>query len=257
MGVAFNSAKRRRKTSKLNIFHLQGVLIKDTIVFEMRTTSHSLADVLFGQIRGGVLALLYGQADKSFYVRQIGRHVNASAGAVQRELEKLAKVGLIVRTAVGNQVFYQVNRRNPVFSDMRALVSKTVGVFGVLHSAIKPLSERITVAFVYGSVARQEETAESDIDLMIIGKAKLDEVLSRLSGAEKALGRLVNPTVYSMQEFKEKLRAGNHFLNAVLNGKKVFLTGNADELGKMGGKTRAKQPGRDQGAVGNRTTQSR
>src|SRR5258708_12514393 len=94
--------QNKYKTFKIHTFHLQGVLIKDTIVLEMRTTSHSLADVLFGQIRGGVLALLYGQADKSFYVRQIGRHVNASAGAVQRELEKLAKVGLIVRPPLGN-----------------------------------------------------------------------------------------------------------------------------------------------------------
>src|ERR1700682_6108450 len=123
----------------------------------MRTNFNALADVLFGQTRGGVLALLYGQADKSFYVRQIARHVSASVGAVQRELEKLANVGLIVRTPVGNQVFYQVNRHNPVFSEMRALVGKTVGVFNTLHSALEQLSERIAVAFVYGSVARQEE----------------------------------------------------------------------------------------------------
>jgi predicted nucleotidyltransferase len=227
----------------------------------MRTISYSLADVLFGQIRGGVLALLYGQADKSFYVRQIARQVNASVGAVQRELEKLAKVGLIVRTSVGNQVFYQVNQHNPVFSEMRALVSKTVGVFNILHSALEQLSEKITVAFVYGSVARQEETAESDIDVMIVGKAKLDEVLSRLSDVEAALGRPVNPTVYSVQEFKEKLQAGNHFLNAVLNGEKVFLVGNEDEFKKMGGvrmaKAGAQQPKRNQGSVGNRAAQSR
>ena len=227
----------------------------------MRTVSDSLADVLFGQIRGAVLALLYGQADKSFYVRQIARQVNASVGAVQRELEKLAKVGLIVRTSVGNQVFYQVNRHNPVFSEMRALVGKTVGVFNILHSALEQLSEKITIAFVYGSVARQEETAESDIDVMIVGKAKLDEVLSRLSDVEAALGRPVNPTVYSMQELKEKLQAGNHFLNAVLSGKKVFLVGNEDELRKMGGvrmaKAGAQQPKRNQGSVGNRTAQSR
>jgi predicted nucleotidyltransferase len=227
----------------------------------MRTSSDSLADVLFGQIRGGVLALLYGQTDKAFYVRQIARQLKASVGAVQRELEKLGKVGLIVRTSVGNQVFYRVNQRNPVFSEMRALVGKTVGVFNILHSALEPLSGQITVAFVYGSVARQEEKAESDIDVMIIGKVKLDEVLSRLSDAEAALGRPANPTVYSVQEFKEKLQAGNHFLNAVLNGEKVFLVGNEDDLRKMGGvrmvKAGAKQPKRNQGSAGNRAAQSR
>lgn len=227
----------------------------------MRTISNSLADVLFGQIRGGVLALLYGRADESFYVRQIARQMNASVGAVQRELEKLAKVGLIVRTSVGNQVFYQVNRHNPVFSEMRALVGKTVGVFNSLRSVIEPLSEQIESAFVYGSVARQEEMAESDIDVMVIGNVRLDVVLSCLSQVSATLGRPVNPTVYSVREFKRKLQAGNHFLNAVVRGRKVFLVGDEDELRKMAGirmaEAGAEQRKRNQGSDGNRAPQSR
>ena len=110
-------------------------------------------------------------------------------------------------------------------------------------------------------VARQDETAGSDIDVMIAGNAKLDEVLSRVSGVEATLGRPVDPTVYSVREFKEKLQAGNHFLHAVLNGTKVSLIGNEDELTKMGGvrmaKAGAQQPKRNQGSVGNRAGQSR
>ena len=106
----------------------------------MSTQSHALSDVLFGQIRGAVLALLYGRADQWCYVRQIARHVNASVGAVQRELETLAKVGLLLRTSVGNPAFYQVNQRHPVFAEMRALVGKTVGIFNILHAALEPLS---------------------------------------------------------------------------------------------------------------------
>lgn len=227
----------------------------------MSTSSAALSDVLFGQIRGAVLALLYGQADKSFYVRQIARHVNASVGAVQRELEKLAQVDLIVRASVGNQVFYQVNQRNPVFTEMRALVSKTVGIFNILRSALEQLAERVAIAFVYGSVARQEEKAESDIDLMIIGNIELDDVLASLSEAEATLGRTVNPTVYSVHEFKKKLEEGNHFLNAVVNGNKVFVIGNEDELRKMVGVRMAeagtKQRKRNQSATRNRAAQSR
>jgi predicted nucleotidyltransferase len=222
----------------------------------MSMHSTALSDVLFGQIRGGVLALLYGQAGKSFYVRQIARHVNASVGAVQRELEKLAEVDLIVRTPIGNQVFYQVNQRNPVFVEMRALVSKTVGVFDILRSALEPLAERVAIAFVYGSVARHEEKAASDIDLMIIGNAELDDVLACMSGAETKLGRAVNPTVYSVHEFRKKLQDGNHFLSAVIKGNRVFLIGNEDELRKMAGvrmaKPRTKQRKRNQSATRNR-----
>ncbi|HEY6352101.1 MAG TPA: nucleotidyltransferase domain-containing protein [Candidatus Angelobacter sp.] len=212
----------------------------------MSTAHESLSNVLFGQIRGGVLALLYGRADESFYVRQIARHLGASVGAVQRELEKLAQVGLITRKSSGNQVFYQVNDRNPVFSDMRSLVNKTVGVFNVVRATLEPLAERIFAAFVYGSVAREEENAQSDLDLMIVGDVELDEVLSRLAGVEGTLGRPANPTVYSAKEFKQKIASGNHFLNAVMNGKKIFLIGSENELRKVGGirlaKTRAQQP---------------
>jgi uncharacterized protein len=226
----------------------------------MSTGLNALSDVLFGQIRGGVLALLYGQADKSFYVRQIARHVNASVGAVQRELEKLAEVDLIARTSVGNQVFYQVNRRNPVFAEMKVLVSKTVGVFNILRSTLEQLADRITIAFVYGSVARHEEKAESDVDIMIMGDVGLDDVLSNLSGAETILGRRIEPTVFSVHEFKRKLEEGNHFLNAVLNGDKVFLIGNEDELRKMAGiwmaEARTKQRKRNQSITRNRAAQS-
>jgi len=203
-------------------------------------STKGLTDLLFGGTRGAVLALLYGRADQSFYTREIASEVGASAGAVQRELEKLSKVGLIVRKSVGNQVFYQAKRDTPIFLELRALINKTIGILGVLRSALHPLSSRIVAAFVYGSVAREEETAQSDVDLMVVGKATLDEVLSRLSTTEKSIGRAINPTVYSLAEFKSKLAAGNHFLSSVLKGQKVFVLGDEDELRKVGGVRLAK-----------------
>jgi predicted nucleotidyltransferase len=200
----------------------------------MSTQTSGLADLLFGRTRGAVLALLYGRADQSFYTRQIARQVDASIGAVQRELENLSRVGLIVRNSVGNQVFYQANRDAPIFPEMRALVNKTIGVFSILRSTLQVLSKRIVVAFVYGSVAREEDTAQSDIDLMVVGDATLDQVLSRIGAVDKSIGRSINPTVYSVAEFKAKLASGNHFVNSVLKGKKVFLLGGEDELGKVG-----------------------
>ena len=220
----------------------------------------SLANVLFGQIRGRILALLYGWHDKAFYVRQIARHVHASAGSVRRELEKLAAVDLIIRTSVGNQVFYQANQASPVFAEMRALVNKTVGIFNVLRSALEKVSEQITIAFVYGSIASQTETAESDVDLLIIGGVALTDVLTCLPQTETAVGRTINPTVYSVVEFTRKLKEGNHFLNAVVKGPKVFLIGNEDELRKMAGvrmvEAGAQQRKRNQGTARNRAAQS-
>ena len=113
---------------------------------------------------------------------------------------------------------------------------------------------------MYGSVASHPERAESDIDLIIVGNVNLDDVLAHISGAQTTLGRALNPTVYPVHEFKQKLQDGNHFLNAVVNGDRVFLIGNEGELRKMAGvrmaKTGTKQRKRNQRIARNRAAQS-
>jgi len=139
----------------------------------------SLGDVLFDKARGAILALLYGQPDKQFYYRQITREIShASPGTLQRELDTLSQLGLIERFVAGSQVFYKANLKNPVYPELRGLVSKTVGVCQMLRSALEPLVDRIAAAFVYGSMARRQEHAESDIDLMVIGQVSLEEVVT-------------------------------------------------------------------------------
>jgi len=194
----------------------------------------SVGDLIFGQTRGRVLALLFGHPDSSFFIRQISRHAGTSAGTARRELETLAQVGLVGRSVSGNQVYFQANRTHPVFSEIHALVAKTTGVFQMLGAALGPLAQRISVAFVFGSVARREENAASDVDLMLVGDVTLDEVLAHLASVEQAIGRSINPTVYTASEFKSKLASGNHFLRAVLRGEKVLLLGDLDELRKVG-----------------------
>jgi uncharacterized protein len=201
----------------------------------MRTLNLRTSEVLFGQIRSGTLALLYGRPDQSFYLRQIARHLGASTGAVQRDITQLCKAGLINRIPLGSQVFYQANSNSPVFTEMRGLVTKTMGVHHTLLSLLTPYARKIKVAFVYGSVARQEETAQSDVDLMIVGDVTLEGLMPTFEKAQEMVGREVNPTVYSPREFRSKTDEGNHFLRSVLKDKKLFLIGSEDELGKVGG----------------------
>jgi hypothetical protein len=153
------------------------VLKSSTIVLVMGTNSKSLGDLLFGQTRGRVLALLYGMPDQTFFVRQIAREIGTSVGSVQRELETLSEVGLLNRTTIGRQVFYQANSHHPAFADVRSLIAKTSGIFHQLRSALAPLTSQITFALVYGSIARGDEDAGSDVDLMIVGNVTLDGVI--------------------------------------------------------------------------------
>lgn len=192
-----------------------------------------LGDLLFGQTRGGVLMLLYSRLDESFYVREIARRIGVSVGIVQRELETLYQVQLVHRRKTGNQVFYQANREHPVFSELSALVAKTLGIFEMIRSALVPLEKKIRWAFVYGSLARQQERAESDVDVMIVGDVSLDEVLPLLAEVENTSGRAVNPTVFTETEFREKGKEGNHFVGSVMRGKKITLIGDEDEFGKV------------------------
>jgi predicted nucleotidyltransferase len=180
------------------------------------------------------LALLYGALDETFFVRQIARYVETSVGTVQRELALLTEAGLIKRSAVGSQVFYQANQEHPDFPEIRALLAKTTGVFQILKTALAPLSSRINLAFVYGSVARGEDKATSDIDLMVIGEVSLDDVLDAVGPIEKQLRRPVNPTIYSLEDLKTRLRSGNHFLQSLKKSKKVFLIGDEDDFRKAG-----------------------
>jgi predicted nucleotidyltransferase len=202
----------------------------------MRAKPKALADVLLGKARGSILGLLYEHPDESFYYRQVARELNVvSAGALQRELDTLTRLGLIHRSTIGNQVFYRANHNHPVYPELKALVAKTVGAIALLRSALAPLAHRIAVAFLYGSTARGEQGPASDIDLMVIGKLNLAAVIEKVGMVESSLRRAVNPTVYSVPEFKSKLQSGNHFLKSVVNGDKVFLIGDEDELRKMGG----------------------
>jgi predicted nucleotidyltransferase len=139
-------------------------------------------------------------------------------------------------------VFYQANRKSPVFSELRGLVLKTSGVRDVLRAALAPLTNHIQAAFVYGSIAAQRDRADSDVDLMIVGDADFGDVVAKLSSAQKALRREINPAIYTMPEFRSKLRSGNHFLNSVMRGKKVFIVGSEDELRKLSAKRMAKRP---------------
>jgi DNA-binding transcriptional ArsR family regulator len=193
-----------------------------------------LSRTLFGRTRGAVLAVLYGHVGDSFHLRQLSRLTKITLGAVQRELRQLVDAGLVTRRASGNQVLYSANEANPVFTEMKSLVTKTVGIHDVLLDALHPLKERISVAFIYGSTARLKENTRSDVDLMIVGKVHFPDVIEHLADAQKTLNREINPTVYSTREFGKKFR-GN-FLKTVLSENKLFLIGDESVVRELGQK---------------------
>jgi predicted nucleotidyltransferase/predicted transcriptional regulator with HTH domain len=200
----------------------------------MKPKKISISDVLFSKVRQRVLGLLYSRPDSDFYTNEIIRLADSGTGAVQRELESLIAAGLVKVKLVGNQKRYQANQDSPFFQELRSIILKTFGLADVLKSALYPLTKNIVVAFIYGSIARQEDTAKSDIDLMIIGKdvsyAKIFRLVEKI---EAQLGRKVNPTIYSVAEWVRKYNEGNNFVTKVLNQPKIYLMGTDDETAKL------------------------
>jgi predicted nucleotidyltransferase len=189
-----------------------------------------LGAALFGQSRRNILGLLFAHPDRAFYLREIIAATGSGTGQVQRELENLVGVGLALREKRANQVYFRANADAPVFEELRGIVTKTFGVADVLRELLAPFVERIHVAFIYGSVARGEDTAGSDIDLMIVGDVMLSELANALHEAETRLRRPVAPTIYEEREFRDRVHAGQHFLSQVLKRPKLFLIGDKDEL---------------------------
>ncbi len=193
----------------------------------------TLSKTLFSKTRRALLSLLYSHVDDAYYLRQIVRAAGVGLGAVQRELKQLSDAGIVRRIVRGYQVYYQANPQCPVFTELKNLVLKTVGVGAALQAALAPLVDRIDVAFIYGSIARSEEHRDSDVDVLVVGKITFAEIVSSLSEAQKAIGREINPTVYPPAEFRSKLAAGHHFLNTVLKGPMFFVVGGKRELARL------------------------
>jgi predicted nucleotidyltransferase len=214
---------------------------KGIIIPKMGTiNSPGLGDVLFGKAQRRVLALLFGNPDRTYYVNEIVRLAEAGIGAVQRELGRLEATGLVVVTRVGNQKHYQANRQAPIFDELRGIVVKTFGVADHLRSALAPIAKRIRAAFIYGSIAKGTDTASSDVDLMILSDdVSFSDVIKALTTAEQQIGRSVSPTIFGVDEWRAKLGEEGGFLQRVLVQPKLFLIGTEDDIPS------ARKPGED------------
>ncbi len=207
-------------------------------------------DALFSKTQRKVLGLLFGDPGRSYYAKEIVRFAGVGIGSVQRELAKLARVGLLTVTQIGNQKHYQANRAAPIYEELRGIVLKTFGLADVLREGLADLADRIRVAFIYGSGAKSTDTASSDIDMLVVPpNLGCCDVVADLADTEARLSRTVNPTLYKPADFARKFAAGNVFLNSVLDQPKIFWVGAEDDIPKPG-KTGWDRPTKTKGVGG-------
>ncbi|TMH11810.1 MAG: MarR family transcriptional regulator [Betaproteobacteria bacterium] len=201
----------------------------------MQATIANPAALLFpASYRRRVLALLLLHPERALHVREIARLTGTTPGTLNKELVRLHGAGLLERERVGNQVRYAANSSNAIYPELASILRKTVGVADVLADALAPVAASIAAAFVFGSVARGTETAGSDVDVLLIGSLGFGEAVKLLYPAQTTFGREINPKVFTVAEWRSKLKSKDPFVKDVLAKPKIHLIGNDDELAKLG-----------------------
>jgi predicted nucleotidyltransferase len=195
-----------------------------------------VADALFGKTRQAVLAMLFGNPGRAYYTREIVHGAQSGASQVQRELEQLTRSGLVTRERRANQVYFQANETASIYHELVVLVAKTFAIADFFRIALVPWSTRLHLAFIYGSVARGEHHATSDVDVLIVGDVLLSDLEGPLQDVEKRLTRQVSATVMDLTEFAKRRKAKDHFLRTILAGPKIFLVGGPQQLKVSGAK---------------------
>lgn len=192
----------------------------------------SIGDALFTKTQQKVLGLLYGRPQQSFYLNEIVRLANVGKGTIKRELDRMTAAGLLTSNPIGNQTHYQANPASPVYEEIVGLVRKTFGISDIIYTALLARFEQINLAFIYGSIAKGTDTAESDIDLLIVSDdLAYAELMTTLVEAEQILGRPINPSIYTKEQFRDKRQTGNAFITKIMQQPRLWIKGEDNDIG--------------------------
>jgi len=191
-----------------------------------------LAEILSSKIRSEIFRMLFGVNDEALHMREIERRSGLSIGTIQQETKKLLHLNLILKRKDGNRIYYRANKEHPLYAEIRGLVLKTVGLADFFRNALK-VNPNIQFAFVFGSLARNEENDKSDVDLMIIGEITMRQLTALLSGVSDHIGREINPHILMVREFLKRKSTKDHFLTQVLDSPKIFVIGNENDLAEL------------------------
>lgn len=192
-------------------------------------------DALFPKTRREILAATFGQPERWWYLSELAEHLETTPSSLQRELKYLASSGTLRKRRDGKRTYFQAESELPIFDELHSIFTKTLGLTDALKNTLAKFGDQIHCAFIYGSVARREEHALSDVDVMVIGSVGLSDLSSPLRSLEKRFKREFNVKCYSLEEFRKKVKEHNHFVLNVLEKEKLFLQGDEDELESIAG----------------------
>lgn len=191
----------------------------------------TLLNIKQSKLRSKLLQFYFSHPEKEYYLRQLERLLEQPVAYIRRELLNLEEEGIFLSQMKGRQKYFRLNKDYPLYEEIKKIVFKTIGVAGSLKTVLQKIGN-IQIAFIFGSFASKKEDSKSDIDLMIIGNPKEDELISLILRLEKKLAREINYRIYTKKDLKEKAKQKDSFIESVLGGSKIFLIGSKDELQK-------------------------
>ena len=191
-----------------------------------------LQKLMGSKTRVKILTLFIINPKREYYAREIERELKSNFEAIRTELINLEKIGLLRSRISGKQRYYSINTGHVLFPEFKSMILKTVGLGSVLKNAFKE-ANKIEIAFIYGSYAKNAEDVESDIDLFVIGSVSIRDLQTVISDIESKFQREINPTIYPREELQSKFRSKNHFILSVLKEPKIFLKGDEHGLREL------------------------
>jgi predicted nucleotidyltransferase len=191
-----------------------------------------LQKLFSSRVRVEVLSAFLMNPERELYLREVARLTGEDYKNVSMELRNLGEIGLLSSRSEGNLKYFSLNKEFVIYEELKSIFMKTRGAVGILKEAVSGKRD-IDYAFIYGSFAAGGERAESDIDLMVIGRASLEEVLALIRGPEEKLSREINVSLYDLQEIRKRVKDSDPFIMEVLGGSKIMLIGDENELRRI------------------------
>lgn len=201
----------------------------DIQLYAINIHMNILAQLLSSQVRAEIFRLLFNGNKTAIHLRDLQRKSQLSIGTIQKEIGHLKELDLVIPKRDGNRLYYTANTNHPLYKDICGLVEKTSGIVEKLKEVLGRIKE-IECAFIFGSLAKNEEKSHSDIDLIIIGEVGQRVLSSKFKEVTEQTEREINPHIYSMKSWKAKLKKKDHFVKTISTDKKIFLIGDEDVI---------------------------
>jgi hypothetical protein len=188
-----------------------------------------LQDLIVSKVRTKLLQTFFSQPKEMFYIRQLVRLIGEEINAIRRELQRMEKSGLIKKENRGNRIYFWLNKDYPFYQDLLSMVNKTVGLGGEILKKRTKIGN-IKFAFLSGRLARGLTPKADRVDLLVVGDLNLNNLASLVREQESKLGREINYSVMTKEEFDFRKKRRDPFLLGILSEPKIMIIGDEENL---------------------------